>query len=391
MITHERCREELSAWLDGELSRGRAAEIRAHLDGCAACSGHLAQLRRVSEDVRSLPRETMPAELKASILTAARRGTARSAVTWRGPFALSSLAAAAVLVLAVVVWQRSGIEPPPARSMEQERAAAEVHLDDGKLAFNKQAVIAPEKKAGESSSRVEGLGADTATGKLKELAKPAPAAPPASGQPAAVAGRLDKNARAGAGESFGDARHRASAAAGASKTAPQEFATAPQQNAAAPPNDTAPTQDEEIARQEKVAQPHYAAVMLESPGSLVLLADPVPVQIDALSAIRTNEADEVAGLKGKADEPSGARDLRAQAQAAPTAGAPAAAPARPRMLLLVQVDAQGVIRDLEVVDPAAIEATRAARIRSLLTGRTLPGLAPGARTAILELTIQKQP
>jgi anti-sigma factor RsiW len=400
MITHELCRDEMGAWLDGELSRGRAAEVRAHLEACAACSDHLAQLRLVSQEVRGLPRETMPADLRAGILRAARRApdAPRRALWTFAASSLSVTAGAAALVLIVVVLRQNepGL-PQPARSVEQERAA---DLDDGKLALNRQAAVFPEKKADEGFS----------SGDAKEAAEPAPAAPPA-----AIAGSIGKvlmDDRAGAEESRRDAPRRSEAAAEApQKSAGPQGSAGPQEAAGLQKSAGMPAQDDELERQEKAAPvhdseaahyaqaSHYAAVMLESPGALVLVSGPVPIPTDSLSASRSNEADKNAGLKSKEDQASGLRKRSAQASpAAPTSAMARAAQEAPgldapvqRVQVLVQVDAQGVIREVEPVDPPSLDAARAARIRSLLAGRTLSGLLPGAETAILELTIRTAP
>ena len=45
----EVCQQVLEEYFDGELKAGRAAEVRAHLAGCAACATMLAELRQEHE------------------------------------------------------------------------------------------------------------------------------------------------------------------------------------------------------------------------------------------------------------------------------------------------------------------------------------------------------
>ena len=54
---------DLSALIDGELSREREAQVRAHLAGCAACSGRLEALRRVDLALAELPQPAVSPRL----------------------------------------------------------------------------------------------------------------------------------------------------------------------------------------------------------------------------------------------------------------------------------------------------------------------------------------
>ena len=49
-ITHEVDREEVMAYLDGELAAARAVDVRAHLDQCAECRALADELREVSAE-----------------------------------------------------------------------------------------------------------------------------------------------------------------------------------------------------------------------------------------------------------------------------------------------------------------------------------------------------
>ncbi len=56
----ERQREQLSAFLDGELSEGERIALERHLQGCAACQRSLAELRQVRALLRALPVPALP-------------------------------------------------------------------------------------------------------------------------------------------------------------------------------------------------------------------------------------------------------------------------------------------------------------------------------------------
>ncbi len=50
----EEVREQLSAWLDGELAEAERARVAAHLDSCAACRRELAQLTALNAALAEL-------------------------------------------------------------------------------------------------------------------------------------------------------------------------------------------------------------------------------------------------------------------------------------------------------------------------------------------------
>lgn len=72
-------REQLSAYLDGELEDGERKQLEAHLVDCAACQRELAELRQMRQILRALPKPalprsfTLPVPAQESATTAARR------------------------------------------------------------------------------------------------------------------------------------------------------------------------------------------------------------------------------------------------------------------------------------------------------------------------------
>lgn len=96
-MEHEECRENLSAYLDGELPpQGRLA-VEAHLAGCPACAAELAGLRGVSAAFKAGAERPLPPGLKAAVLEAAR--PASPFKSFLKPALAFSAAAAAVLVV----------------------------------------------------------------------------------------------------------------------------------------------------------------------------------------------------------------------------------------------------------------------------------------------------
>jgi predicted anti-sigma-YlaC factor YlaD len=84
--------EQLSAWLDGELSGSEIDGVSAHLDACSSCRGELDDLVLARSAVRSLPLLELPGELlpASEVLPIRRRRLA-----WVG-------AAAAAVLTAIV-------------------------------------------------------------------------------------------------------------------------------------------------------------------------------------------------------------------------------------------------------------------------------------------------
>ncbi len=106
-----KARENLSAYLDGELNPGEAGALKEHLEGCSACSAELESLRSTVALVRSLPRAQAPAVLRQRVMSA----TGRRAPARRFPGAVALLTAAALVLVAVVaVFMLSPRETPPA-------------------------------------------------------------------------------------------------------------------------------------------------------------------------------------------------------------------------------------------------------------------------------------
>jgi len=61
-------RQDLSAYLDGELSPEQRRRLEGHLAVCSACARHLEELRELARGLRRLPRPTAPSHLMGQIL-----------------------------------------------------------------------------------------------------------------------------------------------------------------------------------------------------------------------------------------------------------------------------------------------------------------------------------
>lgn len=97
MTMHEEYTDQLSDYLDGELSADESAAVEAHLRECPACTAVLNDLKRVVARARGLEPRPPQADLWPGI--AAR--TERIAQPRRVTLTLTQLAAAAVLLVAI--------------------------------------------------------------------------------------------------------------------------------------------------------------------------------------------------------------------------------------------------------------------------------------------------
>ncbi|MCK4602229.1 MAG: zf-HC2 domain-containing protein, partial [Phycisphaerae bacterium] len=73
MTGHEKIREQLSAYLDGELSAAEMGRVEKAVAGDAELAAELDQLRAVRKLIRKLPRRQAPPELVSRVLGQAER------------------------------------------------------------------------------------------------------------------------------------------------------------------------------------------------------------------------------------------------------------------------------------------------------------------------------
>ena len=72
----EQARQILESLAAGRLEPREAAEVEAHLQACPACGRELRWIGALKASVRSMPRPSMPADLRADLLRLASRGSA---------------------------------------------------------------------------------------------------------------------------------------------------------------------------------------------------------------------------------------------------------------------------------------------------------------------------
>lgn len=122
MTMHEQWVDQLSDYLDGELSAADRDAVRQHLEGCGDCAAVLDDLRRVVARAGALPARPPRSDLwrgVAARLEPGRTGATRPAGRRprRFAFSLPQLAAAAVVLVAAsgtVAWriaERNAAEP----------------------------------------------------------------------------------------------------------------------------------------------------------------------------------------------------------------------------------------------------------------------------------------
>lgn len=88
-------REQLSAYLDGELAGSERKLLEAHLVDCTACQRELAELRQVRKLLRALPTPALPRSFTLPVAEHAPARSARTVTTARAPRPSGRLARAA--------------------------------------------------------------------------------------------------------------------------------------------------------------------------------------------------------------------------------------------------------------------------------------------------------
>jgi hypothetical protein len=122
----------LGAYHDHELSDGDRARVEEHLAGCEACRAELAELRRTTELVASLPRHEAPPVVGERVRADVRRTASarRRATAWRWLSVGGWIAAAATLliVLRTAGWDpRLSPHPPTPSGLPRHSAEGSEH------------------------------------------------------------------------------------------------------------------------------------------------------------------------------------------------------------------------------------------------------------------------
>ena len=95
-MEHNTCRENLSAYLDGELPPDEKLSLEGHLAACPECSRALGELKQVSAVFREHAMRPAPMSLKAAVFARPRERVFWS--SWLKPAAALSAAAAGLLI-----------------------------------------------------------------------------------------------------------------------------------------------------------------------------------------------------------------------------------------------------------------------------------------------------
>ena len=149
-------REQLSAYLDGELAPAEQAALRAHLAACAQCAGELEELALVGRAARELDEpapegyfDGLPGRVRQR-LREARQAQAPAPRPRLLPAWSWALAAAALLgLLLPILWQRQAHAPLPATVTAPAEAPAAAPQRLGSAQAGK------EQQAGASASSSE--------------------------------------------------------------------------------------------------------------------------------------------------------------------------------------------------------------------------------------------
>jgi hypothetical protein len=187
--THPFTKEEVMAFLDGELSAERSQSFSTHLEACSECGEVVASLRSTSHSLSNWTAGIVPSHLEKWVLD---RSIATSNVSEKGflsklgrfsrlPPALVFAAAAVAFVLILIAgnaprYQRIASAPPRAVDYAIEPPATEGQGSGGKLGSSAPAASLMVRPAVPPGDRLSGLSFDDAT-------KILPPPPPPPGKP----------------------------------------------------------------------------------------------------------------------------------------------------------------------------------------------------------------
>jgi len=106
----EKMREDISAYLDGELGERELAAFRSHLESCADCRAELAEQEKLwalldEGDASEVSVDLTRRILESTVGPHREREMRRRRVRW-----VAGVAAAASVLIAVVLWR--GMNPP---------------------------------------------------------------------------------------------------------------------------------------------------------------------------------------------------------------------------------------------------------------------------------------
>lgn len=135
-------REDLKAFVDGELGQGRREAVRRHLDGCSECRDEMGAVERLGVELRTLDSAAPDPSLRRRILAAlpddapVLSAPARRPAWWslRTPSLRLAGATAAALFLVAIYVRAGSPPPPPLESSPTALTESEATGSDGSVA-----------------------------------------------------------------------------------------------------------------------------------------------------------------------------------------------------------------------------------------------------------------
>ncbi len=147
-MEHNTCRENLSAFLDGELPREEKLSLESHLAACPGCRRELEELKRVSAVFKKHAMEPAPLSLKEAVF--AEKPAASFFSSWLKPAAAFAAAAAGLLIILALPKMQ---ELKQQVSHEVFQAASPASIESFPAAYKEEAFQSPA--AGESAETEE--------------------------------------------------------------------------------------------------------------------------------------------------------------------------------------------------------------------------------------------
>jgi anti-sigma factor (TIGR02949 family) len=148
--------DQLSAYLDGELTADETAAVRDHLAACPACARELDELRRAIDAVKALPPIQAPADLKGKIMAQIESEAARAPAStpWRK---LWPVAAAVALAVGLTIFSNDPTAPDP---LDNSRIVAYEPETGAKDAAFESVDSAPRLRTAEANAKAPAADAD---------------------------------------------------------------------------------------------------------------------------------------------------------------------------------------------------------------------------------------
>jgi putative zinc finger protein len=133
MTMHDKWTDQLSEYLDGELTPEEQAAVESHLQGCPACTEVLNDLKRVVARAQAIEPRPPQADLWRAVAARIEAGGASRVTPFRAPaarrfaFTLPQLAAASLLIAAMsggLAWSLADRAAKASRAVSRDAAVS---------------------------------------------------------------------------------------------------------------------------------------------------------------------------------------------------------------------------------------------------------------------------